>query len=207
MKIIVSTVVVWMLLLAGFSRPAFSQDYVLGPGDILDISVYGHEELQFKGITVGADGKIAFPLVREVEAGGLTVAQLTGQMTVLLSEFVQRPFVTINIEKYRTTRVYVLGEVTKPGLYEIEKQHNLLDAIGLAGGYTKTAAKKKVFVIHRDTPGQPVKVDFLKLLERGDMKQNVALNDGDVVYLTSNHKIFFPQDLLLYTTIVSQFND
>jgi len=196
-----------MLLLAGFSRPAFSQDYVLGPGDILDISVYGHEELQFKGITVGADGKIAFPLVREVEAGGLTVVQLTGQMTVLLSEFVQRPFVTINIEKYRTTRVYVLGEVTKPGLYEIEKQHNLLDAIGLAGGYTKTAAKKKVFVIHRDTPGQPVKVDFLKLLERGDMKQNVALNDGDVVYLTSNHKISFPQDLLLYTTIVSQFND
>lgn len=207
MKNFLSAVVICILLVSGFSQPAFSQDYVLGPGDILDISVYGHEELQLKGITVGADGKIAFPLVREVEAGGLTVSQLAEHLTTLLSEFVQHPFVTINIEKYRTTRVYVLGEVTKPGLYEIEKQHNLLDAIGLAGGYTKSTAKKKVLVIHQDTPGQPVKVDLLKLLERGDMSQNVALHDGDVVYLTSNHKILFPQDLLLYSTIVSQFKD
>lgn len=201
MKNILSALVICILLLYGLCQPALGQDYLLGPGDVLSISVYGNEELQLRGITVGSDGKIVFPLVKEVEAEGLTVVKFTEKLTALLSEYVQQPVVLVNIEKYRTTRVYVLGEVPKPGLYEIEREHNLLDAIGMAGGYTNSMAKKKVFIIHRDQPGKPEKVNLLKLLEQADMSQNVALCDGDVIYLTKNHRISFPQDLLLYLNI------
>lgn len=207
MNKILSLVGINILLMLLFIQMAFSQDYVLSPGDVLSITIYGHEELQVKGLTVGTNGKIAFPLLGEVDAVGLSLVQLTEKITVSLSEYVQNPIALVNIEKYRTTRVYVLGEVPKPGLYELEKQHNLLDAIGMAGGYTKSAAKKKVFIIHKDKPEQPVKVNLLNLLERADMTQNVALSDGDVVYLTRNHKLLFPQDLLLYVNIWDQLDD
>jgi polysaccharide export outer membrane protein len=175
-----------------------AQDYVLGPGDVLSISVYGYDELQLKEAIVRPDGKLAFPLIGELQAAGLSAGQLTETITVSLGEYVKTPRVIVNVEKFRTTRVYVLGEVARPGLFELEKQHNLLDAIGIAGGFKETAAKKKVFVIHKDQPDKPVKVNLLKLLERADMTQNITLAEGDVVYVTRNHKIVFARDILPY---------
>ena len=121
---------------------------------------------------------------------------MTQALTTGLSKYLIDPKVTVNIVKYRTTRVYVMGAVLKPGMFEIERQHNLLDAIGLAGGYTKDAAKKKVFIIHKDQKEEPIKANLWNLLNKGDMTQNYALNEGDVVYLTSNNRIDFAKDIL-----------
>jgi len=110
----------------------------------------------------------------------------------------------VNVAKFRTTRVYVLGEVNKPGMYELEKQHNLLDAIGMAGSYTKRTAKKEIFIIRKKNGKKPQKVNLLKLLKNGDISQNVALNEGDVVYLTSNGKINFATDILPWFSAVYQ---
>jgi polysaccharide biosynthesis/export protein len=186
---------------------AWAEEYTLGSGDVLTIGVYGYEELQVTGLTVRPDGKIAFPLVGEIQAAGLSPGTLTAALTSSLSEYVKNPKVTINVDKFRTTRVYVLGEVARPGMYEIEKQHNLLDAIGMAGGFTKDTAKKHVFIVHKDNPNQATKANLLKLLKRGDLTQNVALADGDVVYLTKNHKIIFARDILPYISAVYQVNE
>ncbi len=213
MKRLITLILAITLLLVNLSITG-AEEYRLGPGDTLEINVWGYEEFEevksIKSIMIRPDGNIAFPLAGEVKAEGLSAAQLTVVLTKALSEYMKDPRVTVNIIKFRTTRVYVLGEVTRPGMYEIEKQHNLLDAIGMAGGYTKDAAKKKVFIMHKDNPNRPVKANLLNILEKADMSQNYVLNDGDVVYLTKNKRIDFAKDILPFVQglyYVKNFND
>ncbi len=183
-----------------FSMPALAQDYLLGPGDVIALNVWGYDEFNLKEVVIRPDGKVSIPLVGEIMAQGLSAAELTGKIAKGLREYLRKPDVTVNIVKFRTTRVYVLGEVNKPGLVELEKSHNLLDAIGAVGGYTKYAAKKQVFIIRHLGGGKlqtkPLKANLYKLLKKADMSQNYALGDGDVVYLSNNGKISFTQDIL-----------
>jgi len=192
---------------------ATAEEYRLGPGDVLSISVWGMSDLTVNtqvssltqvakpegtesGIMIRPDGKISFPLVGEVTAAGLTTSQFTDLITKVLREYVNEPKVTVNVVKFRTTRVYALGEVVRPGMYELDKNHNLLDAIGIAGGYTQYAAKKLVFVLRNGKTEQPLKINLLRLLKEGDMSQNVPLGEGDVVYITSSGKLDFARDIL-----------
>lgn len=183
---------------------AQADEYKLGPGDVISVGVWGYEDLKNEELVVRPDGKLSFPLAGELTVQGMTSSELTAALTIRLGDYVKDPNVTVNVAKFRTTRVYVLGEVNKPGMYELEKQHNLLDAIGMAGSYTKRAAKKEIFVIHKDNVDKPRKVNLLKLLKNGDISQNVALNEGDVVYLTSNGKINFATDILPWFSAVYQ---
>ncbi|MEN6414596.1 MAG: polysaccharide biosynthesis/export family protein [Veillonellales bacterium] len=194
-----------LITMMGCGASASAQDYQLGAGDVLGIGVWGYDEFQNKEpIIVRPDGKIAFPLLGEVEVAGRSPAEVSDILTAGLSHYINTPHVTVNVMRFRTTRVYVLGEVEKPGMYEIEKQHNLLDAIGMAGGYTKDAAKKKVLIIRRDKSGQPVVANVLNLVSKGDLSQNYALNEGDIVYLASNGRIDLLRDILPVISIVYQ---
>lgn len=192
-----------VLLVLGTSTLAHGQaerEYIIGPGDILDIQVWGFDELssksEAKGFIVRPDGKIAFPLIGEQQAEGMAPQLLSINIRNALAQYLKDPKVTVNIIKFRTVRVYVLGEINRPGLYELEKQHNLLDGIGAAGGYTKDTAKRQVFIVKKDSKGPPQKVDLLKILRDGDMSQNMELGDGDIVYLTSNKRLDFTRDIL-----------
>jgi polysaccharide export outer membrane protein len=220
-------------------------DYRLGAGDSLVISVWGYPELENSEktpIIIRPDGKFSFPLVGEVTAAGLTPDELTRQLTLVLSEYLKEPHVTVNVAEFRTmpmvrefqaagltlaeltsaitaalqttipdarltaelvkfgtTRVYVLGEVAKPGLCEIEKDHNLLDAIGAAGGFTKGANCKRVYLVRKDQTDHYTEINLDRMLKKGDLRQNVTLNEGDVVYFTRS-RINFAQDILPFIT-------
>ena len=189
MKRMINMLVLALCIATMTINVAGAEEYRLSPGDILTIGVWGFEDLQEKELVVRPDGNIAFPLVGEVQAAGISSAELTGILTTALSEYLKNPEVTVNVFKYHTTRVYVLGMVAKPGMYELEKQNNLLDAIGAAGSYTEEAAKKRVTIIRKDQTGAPIKVNLMSIWEKGDMTQNYALGDGDVVYLSDNGKI------------------
>lgn len=206
MKKLVGVTLVLVMLLS-ILNITYAEDYLLGPGDVIAIGVLGFDELQVKDLTVRNDGKIAFPIVGEVQAGGLSPGQLTKVITAGISRYTKDPQVTINVLKFRTTRIYVLGEVAKPGLYELEKQHTLLDAIGVAGGYTKDALKKKVYIIRKDSTNKPVAVNLLRLLREGDMSQNYLLHDGDAVYLAPNGRIDISRDILPFISLAAQIAD
>ena len=175
-------------------------DYCLAPGDILGINVWGYEELSGKETIIRPDGKISFLIIGEVQAGGLSVAALSSVLTEGLQDYIADPKVVVNVNKFHTTRVYVLGQVQKPGMYELEKQNNLLDAIGAAGGYTKEAAKKKIILIRKDQPGKMVKANLVSLLTKADMSQNYTVNDGDVVFLSNNGRLDFARDIIPYVS-------
>lgn len=183
------------------------EDYKLRPGDVLAISVLGYDEFVPPpnaggppGFLVRPDGRFSFPLIGEVAIQDLTVGELTELMRLRLSEYLVEPKVTINLARLGGTRIYVLGEVVKPGSYEIEKAHNLLDAVTAAGGPTKDGAKRNVFVVRKSKPNEFQKVNLLAILKKGDMSQNVVLNEGDTVFLTSNGRINFAADVLPWLT-------
>jgi len=169
--------------LSGSSFSASDVEYRLDAGDVLGVSVWGYQELQMPELMIRPDGKIAIPLVGEIKAAGLTPGELATALTKALGEYIREPKVTLNVVQFRTTRVYVLGDVIKPGLYELLKEHRVLDALGSAGGFTKFAAKTKVYLIRSGDSNHFVKINLTNMLKKGDLSQNFVLNEGDLLYL------------------------
>ena len=191
-----------MLLPWGGTQAAEPQEYVMCSGDQLQLTVYNHPDLSSPATStanpyvVRPDGRLSMPLIGDIDVTGKTVAQVTQEIEARLSEYIVDPMVTINITKLGTTRVYVLGEVKRQGMYELEKSHNLLDALAKAEGFTEYSAKKRVYVIRRGEQEPFTKVNINALFTKGDTSKNVVLHEGDCVYLTSNSKIIFQKDVL-----------
>lgn len=170
-------------------------EYKMRSGDQLQIVVYGHDDLSTRpGVSytpyvVRPDGNLAVPLIGDVYCAGRSVPEVTLEISNRLAEYIIDPQVTINVTKLGTTRVYVLGEVYRQGSYELEKSHNLLDAVGAANGFNQKSAKNKVYVIRKGEQNVALKINMLDLLRNGDTSKNVELNEGDCVYISSNHKI------------------
>ena len=191
---------------AGAAQPDANNSigaYILHPGDMLSINVFGYPELSFpnpghmEGLTIRPDGKLTYPFLGEITANGMTVKDFAKLLSDQLGEIYVNPVLSVNIMRFGTERIYVLGEVNQPGAYELDKSRNLLDAIGAARGWTKDAAKTKVFIIRKDQNGKPpLKVDLMALLKEGDTSKNYPLQQGDVVYLTENHRIDFAKDIV-----------
>ena len=208
MKKSIITFALLLSFLSSILLPAASAappDYTLDYGDVLSISVWGFDDLQAKDLPISPDGRISFPLAGEIDVQNLTTTQLIAKLTTSLSQYVKNPIVTVNLMKVRTTRVYVLGEVPKPGMFELTKDHTLLDAIGMSG-YTAYAAKKKVSIVRRGERGSALTVNLQALLEKGDFSQNITLNEGDVVYLSNNGKIDFFKDIAPYISTAYMIN-
>ncbi len=180
-----------------FCGAAAAEEYIMTPGDKLQIYVLGHPDLSStrassdSAYTVRPDGKLNFPLVGEIDTNGLTVFEFTNLLTKELSEYIINPQVTVNVSVLGTTRVYVLGEVSRQGMHELTKSHRVLDALGAAGGFTQKSAKKSLYLIrNRGTAEENVqKLNILNYFKKGDMSQNMVLQEGDCLFLTSNHKL------------------
>ena len=175
---------------------AAAADYILGPGDGISITVFGLPDLSVPEITVRSDGKITISPVGQITVAGLTIEEVSAQLTEKLSFYYENPLVTINITQFRTVRVYVVGQVNRPGTYELDKNHKLMDAIGAAQGWTKDAAKTKVYLIHDGQKSDPLKVNLMDVLKKGDTSKNCILTEGDIVYLSENNKVDIVNDVL-----------
>lgn len=162
-----------------------AQEYLLGEGDLLKITVYENNDLTTEA-RVGGDGEISFPLIGPVKLGGLTVGQAEKKIASLLNdEYLVDPQVTIFISEYRSKKVSILGEVRMPGLYELNSDVTLLDIISKAGGLTEDAGDD--VIIKRKSPspgikGESVSVN-LKVLNQGSEAANVPVQDGDRIYV------------------------
>lgn len=179
---------------------ACAEEYYMRPGDELNIVVtqqqdLGNSSTNQSPFVVRPDGNVSFPLVGEIHAEGMTVSQFTDVLQQGLARYIVDPDVSVNISKLGRVRVYVFGEVRKPGAVELEKSHTVIDAIGAAQGFTRDTAKKKIFLIHQDQPKSLIPINLNNMLKTGDMSQNVTLREGDILYLTKNHRIDFARDI------------
>lgn len=179
---------------------ACAEEYYMRPGDELNIVVTQQQDLGNSSsnqspFVVRPDGNVSFPLVGEIHAEGMTVSQFTNVLQQGLARYIVDPDVSVNISKLGRVRVYVFGEVRKPGAVELDKGHTVIDAIGAAQGFTRDTAKKKIFLIHQDQPKSLIPINLNNMLKTGDMSQNITLREGDILYLTKNHRIDFARDI------------
>lgn len=157
------------------------QDYRLGPEDQLRITVWSRPDLS-KETRIRPDGILFIPLVGNITAAGMTVAELQDYITSHLSRVLRNPQVDIEIIEYASKVYYLLGQVVKPGMYPVTATTNVLEGIAVGGGPTEKANLGGAYLI-RD--GVVVPINFYSLLEQGDMSQNLMLADGDIIYVPS----------------------
>ena len=183
-------IVLIIVALLSFSITAFAQEeYKIHAGDNLGIKVLRYGELS-ANYHVRTDGKITFPLLGELFVKDMTPVELADALTIQLKEYLTDPEVYVSIAGEGTTRVYLLGEIKHPGLYELKKSRTVLDAISAAGSWTSKTAKKRIYLIRKGKDEEPIKINLKKMLETGNMEQNYELNEGDVLYFKGNGKLF-----------------
>jgi len=189
-KIFLPLILIFMFVFNAYadSKGDFSK-YPLGPSDLIKITVWAHDDLSSE-VTVRPDGWISYPLIGEIYASGLNPGQLAEAITFKLTKYLNNPVVTVNVLKYQSKKILVLGEIKKPGLYQYEGQMTVFNAIGLAGGYNKHAELKNVLVV-RNASYKPEKPDFFivnihKVIHDGNTIGNIGLIPGDIVYVPKN---------------------
>jgi polysaccharide export outer membrane protein len=168
-----------LLAVAPANAPAANNSFVIGPDDVLAISVWDNKELD-QVVTVRPDGKISLPLVGEVQAGGLTVADLTSKLNELYSETTKGARSSVSVKEIRSRPVYFMGGVVKPGPTQLTRELTLLQGIAVAGGLTPTADLESASVVRGD---KRIPVDFVKLVQKGDVSQNIKLQPGDTIVI------------------------
>jgi polysaccharide export outer membrane protein len=167
------------------------QEYRVGPKDVLKITIWGHEDLS-RQVVVSADGSFQFPLIGDVSVAGLTPGAIESRLRDLLGkDYLVNPQVSVSVQEFRSQRIFVLGEVEKPGTYAMTGQTTLLDVLSQAGGPGKNAGRQVVVVRFPSSEG-PVAPDAagsvtlrtnLKRLLDGDAGENIPLRNGDTVFV------------------------
>jgi polysaccharide biosynthesis/export protein len=169
----------------------------LGPGDVLRVSVYDNPDLS-QEVTIGPDGAFSYPLIGRVQAAGLPVRQLESLLTKRFAEgYLVSPQVGVTVTQHKSQQVYVMGAVSKPGPYALQRQTTLLEALSAAGGPTPDAGFEVILTHAADQQappsgtakvsaaanGQPAMRVSLEQLMAGGVSQRITVQDGDVVYV------------------------
>lgn len=165
-----------------------AMDYVIGPLDTIDITVFNEPEISSKGIPVDAVGNLALPLIGRVRANGLTATALADLLREKYGRYYVDPQITVVVTSSVSQRVTVQGQVKKAGLYDVRGGTTLLDAIALAEGETEDAALREVLII-RTVDGQRMAAMFdLNRIRRGDDPDPAILGKDVIVVGHSNVK-------------------
>jgi len=159
-----------------------NSDYLISPHDVLDISVLGEEELS-QTVRVSEKGAISFPLLGEIQAAGFTSIDLERELEEKLEkDYLVSPSVNIVIKEYST--ISVLGQVKKPGSYEIKGRLTVTQAIAMAGGLTNIASPNGTTVIRKQDGGETIIAVPLKdILGDGDLSRDIPLKPRDLIWV------------------------
>ena len=183
----ISQIFCLMVIMAGLAvfgslvPHVWAGEYKIGPGDVLDISVWQNPDLTRK-VVVLPDGTISFPLAGEITVEGLTVADLEATLVSSLEKYVTDPILTVSVSQTNSMMIYIIGQVRAPGRFLIQDDINVLQALSLAGGLNAFADEKEIQVFRKN--GQkPTLFEFnYKEVEKGEnLEQNITLQRGDVI--------------------------
>ncbi|GAB4367491.1 MAG: hypothetical protein Kow00128_12030 [Deltaproteobacteria bacterium] len=153
--------------------------YRIGPEDILHVSVWDNKELTLD-VVVRPDGKISMPLVQDVQAEGLTAVELSDLLRQRLTVYIKDPQVSVIVTQVNAPKIFVIGNVTKPGPYPLRSDMSVLQALSLAGGFTPFASPRSIKVVRNAGGAQEVrKVNYYDMIDGGE--GNYLLKPGDTI--------------------------
>lgn len=163
------------------SAAKISPDYVIGPDDVLDVSVWKEQDLT-RSLQVRPDGRISMPLLNDVQAAGFTPSQLAQNISEKLKKYLTAPQVTVIVTQINSQRVYVIGEVTRPGAYPLLPGMTILQAISSAGGLTQFANSKKIFLMRNENHIQTkYPFSYKEVLDGRKAEENLPVKAGDTI--------------------------
>ena len=157
-------------------------NYLLAPGDALEITVWKEEGLQQQQYLVSPDGTIIYPLIGTVLAAGKTITELKNTIASKLADYISDPSITVKLLNNQGNAVFVIGKVNKPGQFYSARKIDVLQALSLAGGLTVFADDNSISILRRN--GNQVKVfpfDYSDVIKGYDLEQNILLEPGDTV--------------------------
>jgi polysaccharide export outer membrane protein len=183
--------ILFLILLAASAvlTPAMAQeaaaparlDYRVNAGDTLEISVWKEEDLQ-REVLVRPDGGMSFPLAGEIQAEGKTVAQIRTDLESRLSRYIPDLVLTVTVTDVSGNRVFVVGQVDRPGVFVMNPDLDVMQALSLAGGTTPFASLKDIKILRRQgTERTAIAFDFTEVSRGRSLQQNIVLQSGDVV--------------------------
>jgi polysaccharide export outer membrane protein len=158
--------------------------YTVGPGDVLEVRVWHNDQLS-RRVTVRPDGFITLSLVGDVAAGGRKVDDISKEIAEKGTKFYTEPLVvSVEVAELHSYRIYVLGEVARPGEFTPTGQVTVLQAIALAGGFTRFAAPNKIIIVRKDTHGERrIPFAFASVVDDGNLRENLPLMTNDTLII------------------------
>ena len=165
------------------AAPTLPKDYVIGIEDILNVVSWRDKELSAE-VVVRPDGKISLPMLNDIPAAGMTPEQLAATVQKAATKFVRDPGITVIVKEIHSRKVYVVGEVAKPGTVSLGSEMNVLQAIAQAGGLLETANKGDVVIV-RNENGQErrFKFNYNDVVRGKNVAQNIRLLPGDTILI------------------------
>ncbi len=171
------------------------EDYLIGPEDVIEIIVWGHEDM-YRMVPVSLTGVISYPLIGDIQAAGKSTKELESELARKLGDgFIVNPQVNITVKQYKSQKVFLTGQVLKPGVYALTKENSLLYVISEAGGVTKDAGSDVIIIRPKNPTLREITVEEAKANQdaiiklklpnvlAGDPKHNVAVRNGDSILI------------------------
>jgi len=161
--------------------PPDSDKYLIGPEDVLFIQVWKEEQLS-QSVMVRTDGKISLPLIDEIPAAGLTPLQLKEVLTQKFKQFVETPIVTVMVREAKSFKVYISGQIARPGVYTLVEEITFLQLVPMAGGFTEWANQRKILLVRKEGGQEKrITINYKKIISGEDLSNNVILKPGDTI--------------------------
>jgi polysaccharide export outer membrane protein len=175
-------------VLLAYSQLLFGQDairpegvYKVLPGDLLQISVWGEQDLRGE-VLVRPDGAFSFPLCGDISARNKSVAELQTEISAKLQKYIATPVVTVSVTQVSGNRVYVIGQVNQPGVFVVNPNVDVLQALSMAGGGTPFANLNDIRILRRvDSSQRTLQFRYDDVARGKNLEQNIMLQAGDVV--------------------------
>jgi polysaccharide biosynthesis/export protein len=172
-------------------RAAWQQHLTLGPGDVLNLGLYGAPEMTRAEVSIGPDGRISYLEAQDVRADGLTIDELRAALDKELANYRRAPRTMITPVAFRSKRYYILGKVMTKGVYTLDRPMTVLEAIARAHGLENGLVDRNVVDLadfqrsFLARGGKRYPLNFEKLFQQGDLSQNIPIEPGDYIYFPS----------------------
>jgi polysaccharide biosynthesis/export protein len=174
-------VVLFFVLISYTFAIGSDYSYKIGPGDIIEISVWRDETL-IRQLVVPPDGIISFPLIGDINIQGMTVEDIRNTVTEKLDAYIQDAVVTVMLLEINSMQAYVIGKVHKPGAFPILMDTTVMQMLSMAGGLNPFASERSIHILRTvNNTTQKIPFNYREVLRGSNLKQNIILQQGDVV--------------------------
>jgi polysaccharide export outer membrane protein len=163
------------------AAPALPSDYVIGVEDVLSVIFWREKDMSAE-VVVRPDGKISLPMLNDVKAAGLTPEELADVVAKAGSKFVRDSGATVMVKEIRSRKIYIIGEVNRPGTLQLGSEMTVLQALGEAGGFVEGADKGDVIIVRKEANGERrFKFNYNDVVKGKNPAQNIRLMPGDTI--------------------------